>query len=143
MKTLLLANAVALVCLGQSATSAPPNAGYRALVQEAKAHVKEVDIPKFRELRQAHPELVLIDVRESEEWANGHIAAAVHISKGLLERDIEAAAPRKDGVIVLYCHSGARSALAAENLKRMGYSNVYSLDGGVTAYQAAGFTLEK
>jgi rhodanese-related sulfurtransferase len=140
MKTLLFA-AVAAVCFGQSA--GPGNTGYRTLVQEAKAHIKQVDLQRFRELRQAHPELVLIDVRETEEWINGHAAGALHISKGMLEHDIEAAVPQKDKFIVLYCHSGARSALAAENLERMGYSNVYSLDGGLTAYQAAGLGVEK
>jgi rhodanese-related sulfurtransferase len=143
MKTLLLVTAGALVCLGQSAPPVVADAGYRALVQEAKARVKQVDGQKFRELRQAHPELVLIDVREREEWAKGHAAAAVHISKGLLEKNIEAAVPQKDAFIVLYCHSGARSWLASENLMRMGYFNVYSLDGGLAAYEAAGFPVEK
>ena len=143
MKTLLLVTAGALVCRGQSAPPVEADAGYRALVQEAKAHVKQVDGQKFRELRQTHPELVLIDVREGEEWATGHAAAAVHISKGLLEKNIEAAVPQKDAFIVLYCHSGARSSLAGENLMRMGYSNVYSLDGGLAAYEAAGFPVEK
>ena len=143
IKTLLIAAASALACLGQSSAPAPANPGYRAIVEEAKAHVKQVDGQKFRELRRAHPELVLIDVRESEEWTKGHAVAAVHISKGMLEKDIEAAVPQKDAFVVLYCHSGARSALAAENLMRMGYSNVYSLDGGLAAYEAAGFLVEK
>ena len=143
MKTILLVTAAALACLGQSAPPVVADAGYRALVQEAKAHVKQVDGQKFRELRQAHPELALIDVREDEEWDNGHAAAAVHISKGLIEKNIEAAVPQKDRFIVLYCHSGARSSLAGENLMRMGYSNVYSLDGGLAAYQAAGFLVKK
>jgi rhodanese-related sulfurtransferase len=142
MKTLLLAT-LAFACWGQSAAPAPSNTGYRALVEEAKAHVKQVDLQKFRELRQARAELVLIDVRETEEWVKGHAAGALHISKGMLEHDIEAAVPQKDKFIVLYCHSGARSALAAENLDRMGYSNVYSLDGGLTAYEAAGLAIEK
>lgn len=142
IKTLLLAAASTLACLGQSAPPAPGDA-YRALVEEAKAHVKQVDGQKFRELRQAHPDLVLIDVREGEEWAKGHAASAVHISKGLLEKNIEATVPQKKAFIVLYCHSGARSSLAGENLMRMGYSNVYSLDGGLAAYQAAGFPMEK
>lgn len=141
MKTFLLAT-VAVVCLGQSA-SGPAKTRYRTLVEVAKAHVKEVDVQKFRALREAHPELVLIDVRETEEWLKGRAAGALHISKGTLEHDIEAAVPQVDRFIVLYCHSGARSALAAENLDRMGYINVYSLDGGLTAYEAAGLVMEK
>lgn len=135
--------AIAVVCWGQSVAAAPPNGGYRALVEEAKSHVNQVDVEKYRGLRQAHPDLVLIDVRETEEWLKGHVPGAIHISKGMLEHDIEAAVPQRDKVIVLYCHSGARSALAAENLMRMGYTSVYSLDGGITAYQAAGLAIEK
>ena len=73
---------------------------------------------------------MFIDVRESEEWAKGHAAGALHISRGMIEHDIEAKVANKQALIVVYCHSGARSALAAENLMRMG-SNVYSLDGWV------------
>lgn len=144
MKTLLLAATLVASSFGQTpVSSAVANPAYRAIVQSAQAHVKRVDIQKYGLLREAHPDLLLVDVRETEEWAKGHATGAIHISKGLIERDIEGKAPDKDATIVLYCHSGARSALAAENLMRMGYRNVYSLDGGLTAYQAAGLPMEK
>ncbi len=133
---------MAALCLAQAPAPAP-NPAYRAIVQGARKHVNCLDIQQFRALRDAKPNSVLIDVRESEEWAKGHAAGALHIGKGVIERDIEAKVPNKDSIIVLYCHSGARSALAAENLMRMGYSNVYSLDGGLTAYQAAGLGMEQ
>ena len=142
MKTLLLSAAFVAASLSQ--TLAPvPNPGYRAIVQEAQSHIQRLDIQQYRAFRQAHPDLMLIDVRETEEWTRGQAAGAIHISKGLIEHDIEAKVPDKETNIVLYCHSGSRSALAAENLKRMGYANVYSLDGGLTAYQAAGLPMEK
>jgi len=143
MKAILFAAALAGMCLGSLQSQPVAAPAYHALVQDAKAHVKEVDIQKFRALREAHPDLVFIDVRESEEWARGHAAGAQHISKGMIEHDIEGKVTNKEAVIVVYCHSGAPSALAAENLMRMGYSNVYSLDGGFTAYQAAGLPVEK
>ena len=144
MKALLLGAALAVCGFAQSpAPAAAPNKAYRAIVQEAQAHIKRVDIQGFRALRQAHSDLVLIDVRETEEWAKGHAAGAVHISKGMIEHDIEAKVSKKDALVVLYCHSGSRSALAAENLGRMGYTNVYSLDGGFTAYEAASLPTEK
>lgn len=143
MKAVLIAAALAGMCLAAPQPPEVEKPAYEALVQEAKSHIKRVDIKKFRALRESTPDLILIDVREGEEWANGHAAGAVHISKGLLEHDIEARVANRDAVIVLYCHSGARSALAAENLMRMGYTNVYSLDGGLTAYQAAGLPLGK
>ena len=143
MKAVLFAATLAWMCQGSPQSQPVADSAYHAIVQDAKAHVKQVDIEKFRALRVAHPDFVFIDVRESEEWAKGHAAGALHISKGMIEHDIEAKVTNKGAVIVLYWHSGARSALAAENLMRMGYSNVYSLDGGFTAYQAAGLPVEK
>ena len=143
VKAILFAAALAGICLGSAQSQPVADPAYRAIVQEAKAHVQEVDVQKFQALRKAHPDLIFIDVRESEEWASGHAAGALHISKGMLEHDIEAKVANKQATVVLYCHSGARSALAAENLMRMGYSNVYSLDGGFRAYQAAGLPVEK
>ncbi len=86
---------------------------------------------------------VLIDTRENDEWAAGHAAGAVHLGKGIIERDIEAQVPRKDAKLVLYCGGGYRSALAADALRQMGYTNAISLDGGWRAYQASGLPLEK
>jgi rhodanese-related sulfurtransferase len=141
MKTILVA-VLAVACWGQTTPGSTPSA-YSAIVKDARTHIKEVDAAKFQRLRQRHPELILIDVREDQEWSEGHAAGSIHISKGLIEHDIEAAVPQKDKYIVLYCHSGARSALAAENLGRMGYTNVYSLEGGLRGYEAAGLPIEK
>jgi len=146
MKALLLGATLAAVSLAQSPAPTPAkvaNPAYRAIVQDAQAHVKRLDVQQYQALRHAQPNYMLIDVRDSDEWAKGHAVGALHISKGMLEHDIEAKVSNKDATIVLYCHSGARSALAAENLMRMGYSNVYSLDGGLTAYEAAGLPIEK
>lgn len=118
------------------------NQGFRALVGEANAHIRHVDTKELGRLIADHADYVLIDVRETEEWTNGHAAGALHIGRGVLEARIEAAVPERDKRLVLYCASGARSALAVESLQRMGYSNVYSLDGGMAAYQAAGLPME-
>ena len=144
MKSLVLGAVLAAACFGQSpAPEKVANPAYRALVQAAQAHIKRLDIQRFRAFREAHPGVFLIDVRETEEWAKGRADGAIHISKVMIEHDIEATVADKNAAIVLYCHSGARSALAAENLMKMGYSNVYSLDGGITAYEAAGLATEK
>jgi rhodanese-related sulfurtransferase len=117
------------------------NSGFLALVNEAKAHVKEVDIAAYQRMPpEGH---VLIDVREDREWANGHAAGAVHLSKGVIERDIESEIPDKSTTMVLYCGGGYRSALAAAQLQKMGYSNVISLDGGWRAWTQAGLPVEK
>ena len=141
MKVLLLGATVTLAVFAQAPVPAASPA-YRAVVKDAQSHVKRVDVLQFRALRSAHPNLVLIDVREADEWSKGHATGALHITKGMIEHDIEAKVPQMGATIVLYCHSGSRSALAAENLQRMGYTNVYSLDGGLTAYQAAGLPVE-
>ena len=86
---------------------------------------------------------VLIDVREDREWAEGHAAGAIHLSKGVIERDIESEIPDKSTTMVLYCGGGYRSALAADELQKMGYTNVISLDGGWRAWNQAGLPVEK
>ena len=119
------------------------NPGFLKLVNDAKAHVKEMELPaylKMRELGQAH---VLVDTREDNEWAAGHVAGAVHLSKGIIERDIETKIPDFETTIVLYCGGGYRSALVAENLQKMGYKNPISLDGGWRALKESGVPLEK
>ncbi|MBL8221269.1 MAG: sulfurtransferase [Bryobacterales bacterium] len=88
-------------------------------------------------------EVVLIDTREESEWAAGHAAGAVHLSKGIIERDIERTVPEPGRRMVLYCGGGYRSALAADNLQKMGYTNVYSLAGGWRAWTEAGMQVEK
>ena len=117
------------------------NPGFLALVNEAKSRVQEVDIAEYQKMpREGH---VLIDVREDREWADGHAAGAIHLSKGVIERDIESEIPDKSTTIVLYCGGGYRSALTAAELQKMGYSNVISLDGGWRAWNQAGLPVEK
>ncbi len=104
--------------------------GFLQLVQDAKARVKQFSIDQFLAKLQAGERFVLLDVREDSEWASGHLPSAHHMGKGIIERDIEQALPEKDTSIVLYCGGGFRSALTADNLQKMGYTNVTSLDGG-------------
>ena len=117
------------------------NPGFLALVNEAKSRIKQVDIAEYQEMpREGH---VLIDVREDREWADGHAAGAIHLSKGVIERDIESEIPDKSTPMVLYCGGGYRSALTAVELQKMGYTNVISLDGGWRAWNQAGLPVEK
>ena len=117
------------------------NPGFLALVNDAKAQVKQVDIAEYQNMpRDGH---VLIDVREDREWSDGHAAGAIHLSKGVIERDIESEIPDKSTTMVLYCGGGYRSALAALELKKMGYANAISLDGGWRAWNQAGLPIEK
>jgi rhodanese-related sulfurtransferase len=119
------------------------NPAFLALVNEAKSRIQEIDIAEYQRLRTSGEEHVLIDTREDSEWAAGHAAGAIHLGKGIIERDIEARVPRKDAKLVLYCGGGYRSALAADALRQMGYSNAISLDGGWRAYQESGLPAEK
>jgi rhodanese-related sulfurtransferase len=112
-----------------------------ALVNDAKTRVKQVDIDKYNSMpREGH---VLIDTREDREWDAGHAAGAVHLSKGVIERDIETQIPDKAATLVLYCGGGFRSALVADALQKMGYTNAISLDGGWRAWNEAGLPVEK
>ena len=126
--------AIAAICFGQN---------YQALVKDAKTRVKEVSVDQLKALQSSGDKFTLVDVREDSEWTAGHAAGALHLSRGVIERDIEGKVPQKDAKLVLYCHSGSRSALAADSLMKMGYSNVFSLAGGITAYQSAGLPVEK
>ena len=115
--------------------------GFLALVNDAKSRVKQVNIDEYQKLpRDGH---VLIDVREDREWADGHAAGAIHLGKGVIERDIENEIPDKSTTLVLYCGGGFRSALAADALQKMGYTNAISLDGGWRAWNKAGLPVEK
>src|SRR5262245_18302738 len=119
------------------------NPGFLKLVDEAKSRVKQTDISGYKKMLAAGEEAVLIDVLGDSEWAAGHAAGAVHLGKGIIERDIETRIPDKSTKLVLYCGGGFRSALAGDALQQMGYTNVISLDGGWRAYQASGLPLEK
>ena len=118
------------------------NARFLALVDAAKARVSEVTVADWQARAAENPGLVLVDVREDDEWRAGHVAGAVHIGKGVIERDAESKLSDPDAEIVLYCGGGFRSALAADALQQMGYTNVHSLDGGWRALQDAGVATE-
>jgi rhodanese-related sulfurtransferase len=119
------------------------NPGFLALVNDAKSRVEEIDIAGYQRMRSANEPHVLIDVREDSEWAAGHAARALHLGKGIIERDIETAVPDKNAKLVLYCGGGFRSALVADALRKMGYTHPISLDGGWRAYQGSGLPVEK
>jgi len=119
------------------------NPGFIALVNAAKSRIQEIDIDEYERLRGAGEEHILIDTREDHEWTAGHAAGAIHLGKGTIERDIEAQVPRKDTKLILYCGGGYRSALAADALREMGYTQAISLDGGWRAYQASGLPVDK
>jgi len=113
--------------------------GFLNLVRDAKKRIKEEDVQTTKKKLDAGEKMFLVDVREESEWARGHLPNAIHLGKGIIERDIETAIPEKGATIVLYCGGGFRSALAADNLQRMGYSNVISMDGGWREWTQAGF----
>jgi rhodanese-related sulfurtransferase len=119
------------------------NPGFLNLVNDAKSRVKEIDIEGYKKLRESGEPHILVDTREESEWAAGHVKGAVHLSKGVIERDIETKVPDKSAKLVLYCGGGFRSALVADNLRKMGYQEPISLDGGWRALKDSGLELEK
>jgi len=119
------------------------SAGFLKLVEDAKSRIQEIDIDAYKKMVAAKEAHILVDTREDTEWAAGHMAGAVHLSKGIIERDIEAKVPDKSTKLVLYCGGGFRSALAADNLQKMGYTNAISLDGGWRALKDSGLKVEK
>jgi rhodanese-related sulfurtransferase len=119
------------------------NPGFLKLVNDAKSRVKEIDIEGYKKIVSSREPHVLVDTREESEWTEGHVKGAVHLSKGIIERDIESKAPDKATKLVLYCGGGFRSALVAENLQKMGYTEAISLDGGWRALKESGLPLEK
>lgn len=129
--------------LASPAPQAQKGSGSEALVKEAKSRIQEITLEQFTALKAADDKFMLIDVREDSEWQAGRVPGAVHISRGVLEFQIEAKVPQKDSKVVLYCRSGARAALAADSLQKLGYTKVYSLAGGFAAYQKAGLPTEK
>jgi len=117
--------------------------GFLKIVADAKKHVKEWDFREVKKRMDAGEKFLLVDVREDNEWERGHISGAIHMGRGIIERDIEQAVPDHSTQIVLYCGGGYRSALSAENLQKMGYTNVISMDGGWRHWIEAGFPTEK
>src|SRR5580693_5326633 len=117
--------------------------GFLKLVNDAKTRIRETDVAGYKEMLARGEKHVLVDVREDHEFSAGHVKGAVHMSKGTIERDVETRYPHKETTLVLYCGGGFRSALAADNLGKMGYTNAISLDGGWRALQESGLELEK
>ena len=116
---------------------------FLAIVQDAKKRVKETNVAEVRRRMDGGENFVVVDVREDSEWAGGHLPGAIHLGRGIIERDIEAKVPDSGKKIILYCGGGFRSALAADNLQKMGYSNVESMDGGWKGWVEAGHPTQK
>ena len=116
--------------------------GFLGLVQAAKRVIREMSIDDYRRRLAAGETFILLDVREDREWDQGHLPGAIHMGKGVIERDIEHAIPDKGAPIVCQCGGGFRSALVCENLKRMGYTNTWSLDGGYRGWTEQGLPIE-
>jgi rhodanese-related sulfurtransferase len=117
--------------------------GFLNLVKDAKSRVKEVDYKEIKKRIDAGEKFILVDTREDLEWANGHVPGAIHLGKGVIERDIEKNVPDRGAHVVLYCGGGYRSALAADNLQKMGYTNVISMDGGWRGWTESGYPVTK
>ncbi len=117
--------------------------GFLKIVEETKKEIRECTLADVKARLDAGEKFHLVDVREESEFAADHVKGAVHIGKGVIERDIEDKIPDHAAPVVLYCGGGFRSALAALNLKKMGYSNVISMDGGMRGWREAGYPVEK
>ena len=118
------------------------NSAFIDLVSDAKNRINETDVHKVKQWIDERLSFILIDVREESEWMQGHLPGAVYMGKGIIERDIEIRCPDKNTVLVLYCGGGLRSALAADNLQKMGYRDVLNMDGGISAWINAGYPFE-
>ena len=117
----------------------PPK--FLAIVDDAKTRIKETDVETVKARMERGENFLLVDTREDREWAKGHLPGAIHIGKGVIERDIEAKVPDLDCEIILYCGGGFRSALAADNLQKMGYTQAISMDGGYRGWTVAGYDI--
>ena len=117
--------------------------GFLKLVDEAKSRVKELSVDQVKAKLDRDEKLHLVDVREDSEWAIDHVTGAIHLGKGVIERDAEQRLPDKAAEIILYCGGGFRSALAADNLQKMGYTNVHSMDGGIRSWREKKYPLTK
>jgi rhodanese-related sulfurtransferase len=112
-------------------------------VDDAKTRVRETDVDAVKTRMDRGDKFVLVDVREESEFAKDHLPGAIHLGKGIIERDIEARVPELNTEMILYCGGGFRSALAADNLQKMGYTNVISMDGGIRDWREKGYPLTK
>ena len=119
----------------------PP--GFLKIVDDAKTRIRQTTTAAVKARLDAGDQLLLIDVREESEFAADHLPGAVHLGKGIIERDIETRVPDLDTEMILYCGGGFRSALAADNLQKMGYRNIISMDGGIREWREKGYPLAK
>lgn len=119
----------------------PPR--FLAIVDDAKKRVRETTVDEVKAMLDKGDKFVLVDVREDSEYEKDHLPGAIHLGKGVIERDIEARIPDTGTPLVLYCGGGFRSALAADNLQKMGYTNVISMDGGVREWRGKGYPFTK
>lgn len=119
----------------------PPR--FLKLVDDARQRIREVTLDDVKAKLDRGEKFLLVDVREESEYAKDHLPGAVHMGKGVIERDIEERVPQLDAPVVLYCGGGYRSALAADNLQKMGYTNVVSMDGGIRGWREKHFPLTK
>jgi len=119
------------------------NPGFVKVVDAARARVRECTVSDVKVRLERGEQFHFVDVREDDEFGQDHAAGAIHIGKGVIERDIETAIPNKQAPIVLYCGGGYRSVLAADSLRQMGYTDVISMDGGIKAWRAAGYPMAK
>lgn len=119
------------------------NPGFLKLVEDVKKRIKECTVAEVKARLDRSEAFHLIDVREDHEFAKDHAKGARHLGRGILERDIETTIPDKQAPIVLYCGGGFRSALSADSLQQMGYTNVVSMDGGIRAWREAGYPVER
>jgi rhodanese-related sulfurtransferase len=117
----------------------PPR--FLKIVDDAKQRVRETTVDEIKSRLDRGDKFVLVDVREESEWQKDHLPGAIHMSKGVIERDVEQKVPDLNAEMVLYCGGGFRSALAADNLQKMGYKNVISMDGGVRGWRAKGYPM--
>jgi rhodanese-related sulfurtransferase len=119
----------------------PP--GFLKIVDDARTRIRETNVDTVKARLERGEKFLLVDVREDNEFAKDHLPSALHIGRGVLERDIEQKVPDLNAEIVLYCGGGFRSALAADNLQKMGYKNVISMDGGIREWREKGYPLVK
>jgi rhodanese-related sulfurtransferase len=114
---------------------------FLAIVNDAKSRVRETTVDEVKSRMDKGERLILVDVREESEFAKDHLPGAIHLGKGVIERDVESKVPELAAPLVLYCGGGFRSALAADNLQKMGYTNVISMDGGIRDWREKGYPL--
>ena len=117
--------------------------GFLKLAEDARTRIRETNVQEVKARLDRGDKFLLLDVREDHEWATGHLPRATHLGRGILERDMETKYPDFGTEVVLYCGGGYRSAMATDNLQKMGYTNVISMDGGFRGWKDAGFPIEQ